>query len=80
MLILGIVQIGGGYAFYNLGIQRVTPQKASIIALWEMILGPVWVALFLQEYPSVPVLVGFIIVLIGIVLDARMSREPAETT
>lgn len=71
MLILGVVQIGGGYAFYNLGIQRTTPQKASVIALWEMILGPAWVALFLHRYPSVPVLIGFGIILVGMFLDAK---------
>lgn len=75
MLILGVVQVGGGYVCYTLGVQRVTPQKASIIALWEMILGPVWVALFLKEYPSVLVLAGFAIVLAGIVLDSRMNTD-----
>ncbi len=52
MLILGVVQIGAGYACYNMGIQKISAQKASVIALWEMILGPVWVALFLHEYPA----------------------------
>ena len=76
MLILGAVQIGGGYAFYNMGVQKVAPQKAAIIALAEMILGPVWVALFLKEYPSVIVLTGFIFILTGMILDAKMN--PAE--
>ena len=71
ILILGIVQIGLGYALYNMGVRRVTPQKASVIALWEMILGPVWVALFLREYPGLLVLTGFIIILAGILADAR---------
>ena len=63
LLILGIIQIGAGYGFYNLGIQKISAQKASVIALWEMILGPVWVALFLKEYPTPLVLTGFIIIL-----------------
>lgn len=77
MLILGVVQVGGGYCFYNMGVQKVSAQKASVISLWEMILGPVWVALFLKEYPSVPVLIGFVIILIGMFLDAKLSAEPA---
>ena len=77
MLILGVVQVGFGYAFYNLGVSRVTPQKASVIALWEMILGPVWVALFLQEYPSLLVCIGFVIIIAGIILDARVDA-PAQ--
>ena len=75
MLILGAVQVGGGYGFYTLGVQKVTPQKASVLALWEMILGPVWVALFLREYPTVPVLVGFVIILAGMFLDAKLSES-----
>lgn len=75
MLILGVVQVGGGYGFYNLGVQKVSAQKASVIALWEMILGPIWVALFLKEYPTVPVLIGFVIILIGMFLDAKMNAE-----
>lgn len=77
LLVLGVIQIGAGYAFYNTGIQRITAQKASVIALWEMILGPVWVALFLKEYPSIPVLIGFCIILCGIFLDAKLNT-PAE--
>ena len=50
MIILGVVQVGGGYCFYNLGVQKVSAQKASIISLWEMILGPVWVALFCAKH------------------------------
>ena len=75
MLVLGIVQVGAGYACYNVGIQRISAQKASVIALWEMILGPIWVALFLKEYPSLMVLTGFVIILIGMLLDTLASGE-----
>ena len=71
ILILGIVQIGLGYALYNMGVRRISPQKASVIALWEMILGPVWVAVFLHEYPGLLVLTGFVIIIAGILADAR---------
>ncbi len=76
MLILGVVQVAGGYGLYTLGVQYVSAQKASIIALWEMILGPLWVALFLKEYPSLPVLIGFVIILIGMVMDAVRPQTP----
>lgn len=79
MVILGVVQVGG-YCFYNLGVQKVSAQKASIISLWEMILGPIWVAIFLKEYPTVPVPIGFVIILAGMFLDAKMSGAPAETS
>lgn len=74
MLVLGVVQLGCGYAFYNMGVQRVTPQKASLLALWEMLLGPLWVALFLGEFPNTLVLIGFAVILVGILLDALMPQ------
>lgn len=80
MLVLGIVQVGAGYACYNAGIQRVSDQKASVIALWEMILGPIWVALFLKEYPSPIVLTGFVIILAGMLLDALFSSGHTKRT
>lgn len=73
MLFLGVVQMGAGYGFYNFGLKLVDPRKASIIALWEMILGPLWVALFLKNYPSLPVLIGFIIILAGMFLENILS-------
>ena len=80
MLVLGVVQVGGGYAFYNLGVQKVSAQKASIIALWEMILGPIWVALFLKEYPSLIVLIGFVIILAGMLLDSLLNSSGSYDT
>lgn len=75
VLILGVVQIGIGYCLYNMGVLRTTPQRASIIALWEMILGPVWVALFLHEYPSILEAVGFVIILIGMLMDNYVHKD-----
>lgn len=80
MLVLGIIQVAGGYGLYNLGVQKINAQKASIIALWEMILGPIWVAIFLKEYPSLPVLIGFVIILVGMLLDAKRKTIPAGAT
>lgn len=75
LLILGVVQMGAGYSFYNLGVRKVTAQKASIIALWEMILGPVWVAIFLREYPSLLVVIGFVVIILGMVVNTRIDKE-----
>ena len=78
LLILGAVQVAGGYGFYNMGLQKASPQKAAMLALWEMILGPVWVALFLGEYPDGGVVAGFIVILIGLFLDALWGKGRKE--
>ena len=77
MLILGIVQVALGYAMYNLGVNLISPQKASVIAMWEMILGPVGTALFLKEYPSTMVIIGFVIIIAGIFLDTKAAPDAA---
>ena len=41
LLILGVIQVGLGYTFINLGVQRTSAQSDAIISLWEMILGTV---------------------------------------
>ena len=68
LLFLGAVQVGGGYTLFNLGSRSIRPQKASIIALWEIILGPIWVALFLHEYPAASVAAGLIVIFTGVLL------------
>ena len=78
MLILGAVQTGMGYSFYNMGLAKTTSQKASIIALWEMILGPLWVAIFLKNYPSATVLIGFLVILTGMLLHSGLQLMDAK--
>ena len=78
MLVQGVIQVGGGYAFYNLGLQRVSPQKATVIALWEVVMGPLWVVLFLHEYPGLLEILGLVVIMAGIFLDAKLNVS-AET-
>ncbi|MBQ4576104.1 MAG: DMT family transporter [Firmicutes bacterium] len=77
IFLLGVVNVAFGYAFYNTGVARTTPQKAAVIALWEMILAPTWTAIFLHEYPSLMVIVGFVIIIAGIFVDAKVD-SPAK--
>ncbi len=74
LLFMGVFQTGAGYALYNIGLKSTTPQKAAMLSPWEMVLGPVWVALFLHEYPDVYAIVGFFLILAGIFLDLVVDR------
>ena len=75
MLFLGIFQVGIGYTLYLIGNKTVSPQKASIVALWEMILGPVWVAIFLKEFPSAIVITGLVIILCGLTVNSQINSN-----
>jgi drug/metabolite transporter (DMT)-like permease len=77
LLFLGTFQLGAGYSLYNIGLKHVLPHKASMIAIWEMILGPVWCLIFLGEVPAVMVVVGFMLILAGMLADGIMAGMKA---
>lgn len=80
MIILGVVQTALGYGFYNIGVQHTTPQKASMISIWEMILGPTWVAIFLFEYPGILEIIGYVVIIVGLFVEARMSAKESNAS
>jgi drug/metabolite transporter (DMT)-like permease len=80
ILFLGACQTGAGYALYNTGLKYTTPQKAAMLSPCEMVLGPLWVALFLREYPQPVALAGFALILCGIVCDLWIDRAIARRT
>lgn len=72
LVYLGVFQMGISYALYYSGLRFVSSTTASMIAPLEMILGPIWTAIFLNEIPDLIGLIGFIIVIIGVVGEAIM--------
>ena len=69
MLIMGVIQVAGGYGLFAMGIQTISAQKASLLALLEMILAPLWVALFIGTIPPMMVQIGLLVVLAGLLLE-----------
>jgi drug/metabolite transporter (DMT)-like permease len=56
--VMGVVQLGLPYFLFSKGLQTVPLQEASLIALIEPVLNPLWVALTVGEIPSFPTLAG----------------------
>ena len=80
LLYLGAFQIGAAYSLYYSGLRHTEPSTATMLAPLEMILAPVWTALFLQKYPDMVGLIGFILVIIGVMGEAiRTSRTEKHT-
>ena len=77
---LGIGQIGLGFALLTVGARLIPAAQVGLITLLEVVLGPVWVWLALDERPSTITLVGGAIVIVAIVLQTRGAspREPDE--
>jgi drug/metabolite transporter (DMT)-like permease len=68
---LGIGQIGLGFALMTVGARLIPAAQVGLITLLEVVLGPLWVWLALDEQPGALTLVGGAIVLVAIVIQTR---------
>lgn len=76
---LGIGQIGLGFALLTVGARLIPAAQVGLITLLEVVLGPLWVWLALDERPSTLTLVGGAIVIVAIVIQTRAAPpEPDE--
>ena len=73
---LGIGQIGLGFALLTVGARLIPAAQVGLITLLEVVLGPLWVWLALDERPSTLTLVGGAIVIVAIVIQTRASPAP----
>jgi drug/metabolite transporter (DMT)-like permease len=73
---LGIGQIGLGFALLTIGARLIPAAQVGLITLLEVVLGPVWVWLALDERPDTLTLVGGTIVVGAIVLQTRETPSP----
>ena len=80
---LGAGQIGLGLAFLTVGARLIPAAQVALITLLEVVLGPLWVWLAIDERPTTATLIGGAIVVVAVVIQAaggspRASR-PAPT-
>jgi drug/metabolite transporter (DMT)-like permease len=73
---LGIGQIGLGFALLTVGARLIPAAQVGLITLLEVVLGPVWVWLALDERPSTATLIGGAIVIVAIVIQTRAGPAP----
>jgi drug/metabolite transporter (DMT)-like permease len=78
LALLGIGQIGIGFALLTVGARLIPAAQVGLITLLEIVLGPLWVWLALDERPSNLTLVGGAIVIVAIVIQTRASPPPLE--
>jgi drug/metabolite transporter, DME family len=73
---LGIFQIGIAYAVFSYGLMRVYAVEASLIAMIEPVLNPVWVFIGYGEVPSFMAIVGGVIIIAAIGVRAFIYESP----
>jgi drug/metabolite transporter (DMT)-like permease len=79
LALLGVGQIGIGFALLTVGARLIPAAQVGLITLLEIVLGPLWVWLAVDERPSTLTLVGGAIVIVAIVIQTRgaPAAEPA---
>jgi drug/metabolite transporter (DMT)-like permease len=76
LALLGIGQIGLGFALLTVGARLISAAQVGLITLLEVVLGPLWVWLALDERPSTLTLAGGAIVMVAIVIQTRGAPAP----
>ena len=77
-LAMGVFQVGAGLAIYTVGSKVVPAAELALLSMTEVLLGPVWVWIFLGETASIYTLFGGFILLLAIAGNALsgLRRKP----
>jgi drug/metabolite transporter (DMT)-like permease len=73
---LGVFQIGFAFLFFTSAIKHVPAIEATLISTLEPVLNPIWVFLFIGEEPGRFALIGALIVLTGVAINAISGARP----
>jgi drug/metabolite transporter (DMT)-like permease len=74
----GITQVCFGFIFLTIGARLIPAGEVALITLLEIVLGPLWVWLFLSERPSTVTLVGGAIVLAAVLSQVQARPAPVQ--
>ena len=75
---LGVVQVGAGLVLYTAGSKAIPAGELALLSTSEVVLGPLWVWLFLSETASLYTLGGGTVILVALAGNAisGMRRKP----
>lgn len=74
---MGVFQVGLGLVLYTLGSKTVPAAELTLLSMAEVLLGPIWVWMFLGETATANTLYGGAILLFAIAANAVLSaRRP----
>ena len=67
---MGVFQVGAGLVLYTLGSKTLPAAELTLLSLAEVLLGPLWVYLFLNEVATLNTLLGGLVLLLAIAGNA----------
>jgi drug/metabolite transporter (DMT)-like permease len=77
LALFGAAQLGFGLVLFTAGARLIPVAEASLIAVLESVLGPVWVWLALGETPAPAALLGGAIILSALVVHTALDQRGA---
>lgn len=72
---MGVFQVGAGLILYTLGSRSLPAAELALLSLAEVLLGPLWVWLFLGETASINTLLGGAVLLAAIAGNALSGKR-----
>ncbi|MDU8914178.1 DMT family transporter [Aestuariicoccus sp. MJ-SS9] len=72
---MGVFQVGAGLILYTLGSRSLPAAELALLSLAEVLLGPLWVWLFLGETASPNTLIGGAVLLAAIMGNALSGKR-----
>ena len=70
LALLGVGQMGLGLAFLTMGARLLPASEVALITLLEVVLGPLWVWISIDEQPAATAIAGGIVVMFAVLLQA----------
>lgn len=79
---MGVFQVGAGLVLFTLGSKTVPAAELALLSMAEVLLGPLWVWLFLGETATLYTLIGGCVLLVAIAGNAisGVRRKPPPIT
>ena len=80
---MGVFQVGAGLVLYTLGSKTLPAAELTLLSLAEVLLGPLWVYLFLNEVATLNTLLGGLVLLLSIAgnaISGARKKPPPITT
>jgi drug/metabolite transporter (DMT)-like permease len=78
LLTFGFAQLGIGLAIFSVGAAGAPATEVALLSMLEPIMGPIWVWIFVSEYPGVPALIGGSVVFVALAAHTVYAASRAE--
>jgi len=74
-LAMGVIQLGAGFVFVTLALQRIPAAEVTLLILLEAVAGPLLVWWLVDEVPSALTLVGGLVTLASVLTYALLALQ-----